>query len=425
MSIETRVTNWGALHPLAADLFDEVARVSPAEHGVSRPAYSTTETKALDVVKAFAESHGLSASRDAFGNLTISLPEDAQAERFRLVGSHIDSVPEGGNFDGLAGIVAGLLCLIEAKSTGTCFSRPTKVLALRGEESAWFGPCYIGSKSLLGALKKRDLDAKHRGDGRTLAEHMRDIGIDTTPIADGRPLLNPATVEAFIEIHIEQGPVLVEAQKPLALVSGIRGNIRFPDVVCRGEAGHSGAVPRQSRHDAVLATAALLTQLDEVWQTVSETGGDLALTSGILHTDATHHAMSRIPDEVRFSLDIRSAEVRTLDAMERLVAQEARTIAEERGVAFDFCAPIRTPPATLDQALLADLAQAGHRLDMEPDIMPSGAGHDAAVFATAGIASGMIFVRNRNGSHNPNEEMELDDLLAATALLYSFLTSDL
>src|SRR5690606_15611818 len=125
------------------------------------------------------------------------------------VGSHVDSVPFGGNFDGLAGVVAGLVCLLRAHRRGERFAKPVHVLAMRGEESAWFGPCYIGSKVLTGALLDADLNARHKGDGRTLEAHMADTGLPVDRIRTHVPLDDLSRIEAYLELHIEQGPLLI------------------------------------------------------------------------------------------------------------------------------------------------------------------------------------------------------------------------
>jgi N-carbamoyl-L-amino-acid hydrolase len=406
---------------LAAHLFDEIARMSPDAEGVSRPAFSEVETRTLAFLEAFARGEGLEVWYDAGLNANFCLPGDRDAARCTVIGSHVDSVPFGGNFDGLAGVVAGLLCLLRAKRRGGRFAMPLHVLAMRGEESAWFGPCYIGSKALTGTLAASELSAAHKGDGRTLAAHMEALGIDMAPVRAGRPLADLSRVAAYLELHIEQGPLLVGKGIPAAVVSGIRGNIRHRNVRCLGEAGHSGAVPRAFRRDPVLAMADLLVRLDESWATILAKGDDLVLTSGIVATDPKMHAMTRIPDQVSFSLDIRSQSARVLDEMRDLLAAEMAQIARDRKVRFELDEELRVEPALCDPALVAGLSEAMRAAGQEPFVMASGGGHDAAVFAAAGVPAGMVFVRNRNGSHNPQEAMELPDLLCAIDILHQHL----
>ncbi len=417
--------NWSELDKkidqTAARLFEDIAKKTADTEGVSRPAFSQIETWTLEYLEKFAKSEGLHVSYDAGLNAVFCLPEDRDASKYVLVGSHVDSVPQGGNFDGLAGVLAGLMCLLRAKKAGRRFARPVKVLAMRGEESAWFGPCYIASKALLGVLPEEERAAKHKGDGRALDEHMSDIGIDMTPIRAEKPLIEKDNILAYLELHIEQGPLLIAKDMPAAVVSGIRGNIRHKQIRCIGEAGHSGAVPRAYRHDPVFALADLLTRLDESWLTIVQKGSDMVLTSGIVGTDPSRHAMTRIPDEVRFSLDIRSQNIEVLQSMRALMRQEMRTIEKDRGVSFELDRENGASPALCDPEIVSSLSAAMTKTGLEPFVMASGGGHDAAVFANAGIPTGMVFVRNRNGSHNPHEAMEISDFMAGTAIIYNFL----
>lgn len=406
---------------LAGALFEEIAARTKDVEGVSRPAYSQIETDTLEYLMSFAREHGLITRYDAGRNGIFSLPEDADAKRYVAVGSHVDSVPQGGNFDGLAGVIAGLICLINARQTGARFARPVQVFAMRGEESAWFGPCYIASKALMGVLDDEERAAVHRDEGQTLDHFMEKIGVDMARVRAHKPLIDPASLLAYLELHIEQGPLLVEKKLPAAIVSGIRGNIRHQSVTCIGEAGHSGAVPRAFRRDPVLAMADLLTRLDESWLTILQKGDDLVLTSGIVATDPKRHALSRIPDSVRFSLDIRSQSADALDEMHDLLRNEIETIERDRKVTFMLDPELRVEPALCDEKTVADLMLSMEQTGIEPFVMPSGGGHDAAVFANAGVATGMVFVRNRNGSHNPAEAMEIDDFLAGTAIVYDYL----
>lgn len=406
---------------IAAKLFDDIASFSADDAGVSRPAYSELETRTLKYLEAFALDLGLVVEYDAGQNAIFSLPEDAEKTGYDLIGSHVDSVPNGGNFDGLAGVVAGLICLARAKFDGTNFPRPVKVIAMRGEESAWFGPCYIASKALLGKLGDDELNAPHKGDGKGLFAHMDAIGVDMERVAKQIPLLDAKDVHSYIELHIEQGPLLVEKNMPAAVVSGIRGNIRYKNIRCNGEAGHSGAVPRAYRKDPVLAMADLLFRLDESWLTILQKGQDLVLTCGMVATDPQKHALTRIPDLVDFSVDFRSQSAKALGEMRELLNQEIQTVATERNVQFDLDPEMHTAPALCDAGMVDGLSAAMARVNLEPFTMPSGGGHDAAVFANAGIPSAMVFVRNRNGSHNPDEAMEISDLIAGTDIIYEYL----
>lgn len=216
---------------------------------------------------------------------------------------------------------------------------------------------------------------------------------------------------------------MVARDLPAAVVSGIRGNLRHRRVICWGEAGHSGAIPRWLRHDPVFAFADLVTRLDEHWRTLLERGVDLVVTCGIVGTDAADHAISRIPGSVAFSFEVRSQSQETLDDFYALFREECRHVGEQRRVSFEFDPVVLAEPARMDPELIGTLETAARRLDIPFEIIPSGAGHDAAVFANAGIPSGMVFVRNRNGSHNPHEAMEIGDFLKGVDILHAAVTA--
>ena len=332
-------------------------------------------------------------------------------------GSHLDSVPQGGNFDGAAGVIASLMGLIAAKEMGQPL-RTMELYVLRGEESAWYGgPCYFGSRALFGQLTDTDFTSPHRASGRTLADHMADCGVDLSPLKAQRPLLDRARFACWMELHIEQGPVLIAREKPVGIVTGIRGNVRHRRVICKGEAAHSGAVPRWLRHDAVLAMAELLVRLDEHWRVLLEWGEDLVLTSGIVETNRQEHAVSRVPGEAAFALEYRSQDAKTLKSFGALVQSECAQVAKKRGVTFDLGPSVLTDPARMSEKVTSLLQGQGEAAGVAYEVLPSGAGHDSAVFANAGVPTSMVFVRNDKGSHNPHEAMELADFFAGADVL--------
>ena len=405
---------------LAITIFDDIAVLTKDRHGVSRETYGKGETDAINYLTKLAVELGLYVEVDDAANVFFSSKPIVNS-RYMLIGSHMDSVPLGGNFDGLAGVLAGFLILSYLSKNKINLSLPLKVIALRGEESAWYGRNYIGSKSIFGLLTKEDLNSTHRKTGEKLSKAMQSCGVDINKIQSSISLIDKENIELFIELHIEQGPILVDRNWPAAIVTGIRGNNRHHNIICKGSAGHSGTIPRYLRKDAVFAGADLITRMDDHWNTIQQHGGDLVLTSGIFHTDSDHHAMSRIPGEIFFSFESRSQDVATLDALEALLKSECKTIERERGVKFEFDDLIKSSPAELDEVIIKNLLDAGESLGFERASLPSGAGHDAAVFANVGIKTGMIFVRNDKGSHNPYEAMDIKDFMAGLSILKKFI----
>ncbi len=403
---------------LAKRMFDELRDMSRDGPGISRATYGPGETAAMEYCAGIAREEGLTVRYDAAANLVIELPGKDPGAPCIVCGSHLDSVPQGGNYDGAAGVVAGLLAVIRMKRAGIVPARTIRVMALRGEESAWFGLCYLGSSSLFGGLAADDLKRPHRSGKRNLGDFMKECGAEVNRISAGEMLIGDGEIGAYLELHIEQGPVMVARDWPVAIVTGLRGNIRHAEVRCIGEAGHAGAVPRWLRHDAVLATANLLGRLDEHWRVLLERGLDLVLTAGIVTTNPDDHAMSRIPGECGFSLETRSQSIETLETFYQLMRSEADSVSRERGVVFEFDRRSLTQPALMDRSWIDHLLATCEHLSLPAETIPSGAGHDAAVFANAGIPSAMIFVRNDHGSHNPQEAMEIDDFLCGADVLY-------
>jgi N-carbamoyl-L-amino-acid hydrolase len=403
---------------IATGLFEKLTATTGDGVGITRESYGAGESLALDIIETEARRSGLICERDAGANLVATLPGRDPGQPFIACGSHLDSVPQGGNYDGAAGVIAGLLALCRMRAEGFVPTRNIKLFALRGEESAWFGRAYIGSSALFGKLTADDLALPNVVSGRPLIECMREAGVAADRVTRGEGLLDPAEVAAWLELHIEQGPVLVARNLPLAVVTGIRGNFRHRTVECLGEAGHSGAIPRWLRHDTVFATAELITRLDHHWRTLLERGRDLVVTTGIIGTDPAEHALARIPGRLRFSFEARSQSSETLGGFYDLLLSECAGISEQRGVRFVFDRRLDSAPARMDEGWIARLRSILRGMDLPDEPIPSGAGHDAAVFANAGIPSAMIFVRNEHGSHNPEEAMAMGDFTLGAELLY-------
>jgi N-carbamoyl-L-amino-acid hydrolase len=420
---ETAPISWDAarVRELATELFDALRSATGDGVGITRASYGEGESAALDIIDAKARALGLRTERDAGANLVVTLDGAEPQLPFLACGSHLDSVPQGGNFDGAAGVVAGLTILAGFKEDGFLPRRTLKLFGLRGEESARFGKAYLGSSALFGRLSAADLAAKAADSKLTLGECMREVGVDVERVEKQHPLIDAKSIAAWVELHIEQGPVLVARQLPVGIVTGIRGNLRHRLVECVGEAGHSGAVPRWLRHDAMFATAELISHLDRHWRTLLERGQDLVITTGVVMTDHREHAIARIPGTLRFSFELRSQSKETLEAFYNLFLSECRLIGEERGVEFKLDRRLDSAPATMDPGWVGRLKTAARALGLPDEEIPSGAGHDAAVFANEGIPSAMIFVRNEHGSHNPDESMAIEDFVAGVAVVRSAL----
>jgi N-carbamoyl-L-amino-acid hydrolase len=260
------------------------------------------------------------------------------------------------------------------------------------------------------------LDVKRNDTGRSLRQHMREMGFDPDAVAAGKCLLPPASIAAYLELHIEQGPVLDVERIPVAIVSGIPGSRRLRAARVLGEYNHSGATPRRYRADAAIALAELAHRLDEHWGTLEAQGHQLVCTFCVLATTEAA-GFTKIPGEAQFQLDVRSVQPASVDAMFAELHRLIATIERRRGVRFELGVETGSLPSPMDAAVQDGLARAAQAGGIAFRTMASGGGHDAAAFAQAGVPAAMLFVRNQHGSHNPHEAMRLEDFAAGCAVM--------
>jgi N-carbamoyl-L-amino-acid hydrolase len=421
-------TSVEALQPdiaLAERLFAELRARTSQGAGIVRDSYGRGEAIGHELAAEAASAIGLEIRRDAALNLYMTLPGRDRAAPALLMGSHLDSVPQGGNYDGAAGVVAGLAALSALKRAGIGPAFDLTVMGIRAEEAAWFDGSYLGSNAAFGLLPPAMLDTVRRSDTkRSLADHMSECGADVAALRRGDAYLSPARVRGFIELHIEQGPVLDGAGVPVGIVTGIRGCRRFRHARCFGAYGHSGAEPSSHRRDAVAATVALVAALQNRWEAIEAAGRDLTFTVGELYTDAGMHGPSKIAGETRFVLDFRAIDDATMREMRDLALTLATEIGTRFRVRFDLGEPLYSEAAALDPSIRARFKAIAEERGIAALDMASGAGHDASVFANLGVPSAMLFVRNANGSHNPSEAMAITDFAAATQVLLDYLAEE-
>ncbi|MEW6631830.1 MAG: Zn-dependent hydrolase [Pseudomonadota bacterium] len=407
---------------LAGRILHVLAEASTDAPGITRVAYGPGERFAHDLVRDEGEKLGAVARVDAAGNLYLTLSGRNPELPAIVIGSHLDSVAHGGNFDGAAGVVAGLAVMADLVGQDIRLPRDLIVLATRAEEAVWFPLSYPGSQAALGLLQPQALDTRRSDSGRTLADHMREEGFDPDAVRRGEPGIDAGRIAAFVEVHIEQGPRLVAAEAPVGIVTGIAGGFRYVDAKCLGAYAHSGAEPRFARRDSVLGFAELIAGLEGEWDALEREGHEATITFGRVQSDPTQHGGSRVLGELGFTLDVRSAAAAVLDRIENRLQKILAEVGTRRGVTFELGPRFTWEPATMSPALITRFDSAATELQMAPPHVPSGAGHDAATFAGAGVPTAMLFVRNENGSHNPHEAMEIADLDQAIRLLFRFVT---
>ncbi|EHK65902.1 Zn-dependent hydrolase [Achromobacter arsenitoxydans] len=408
--------------PLARRMLDTLRERTADGLGVTRDAYGAGEQCAHDLVRAEALRLGLEVRVDGSGNLYATLPGKDRTRPVRMTGSHLDSVPVGGNFDGAAGVIAGMAVLAGWRAQGYTPEADVTVMGIRAEESTWFPYSYLGSKAAFGLVEPEVLELCRADTGRRLRDHVRDLGLD--PDGYGVAALDPARIDRFVELHIEQGPTLVEAGLPVGIVTGIRGSFRYRNMRWLGRYAHSGAVGRKSRSDAVRAAARWMTAIDDAWESLESDGADLVVTVGQLATNPREHAFSKVAGELDCCIDVRSQSVDVLRDYDRIIRECAAEAAQLTATQVQFGPQTGSKPAMMDAGLVALLRGYSDARGLPAMTMASGAGHDAAIFAQQGVPSAMIFVRNEHGSHNPDEAMDLEDFGLGARLLADILASD-
>ena len=405
---------------VAERLFEALRRETADGPGITRMSYGPGEAAAHFLVRELASELDLSISTDAASNLYMTLEGRSRGPAI-MVGSHLDSVPVGGNFDGAAGVAMGLSVLAGYRRLGVLPPRDVTVMAIRAEESTWFPASYIGSRAAFGRLTVSELDGLRRnGDGLILGDAIAVAGGEPHELRSGMAHLDPSAIEVFVEPHIEQGPVLLQAGVPVGIVTGIRGSFRYREACCLGRYAHSGATPRSARHDAVRASAALVEALDGLWDRFEADGHDLSITVGKFSTDPAEHAFSKVPGRVDLAIDVRSQSRETLEALRAGLKQCVGEIGRKHGVTFVLGCETGSRPAAMDPEVRQRLKVACDAEGIRWLSLASGAGHDAAVFAWMGVPTAMLLIRNEHGSHNPEEMMELDDFAVAARALARF-----
>ncbi len=370
---------------LISDIFDKMDRFFRGKNGVNRASYSSDEEKAHKLVQKFAVELGLRTSEDYAGNTYFLLPDHEYDSNIIVTGSHLDSQPNAGNYDGLAGVISGIIALSCLHNLGVKNNTHPVVMAFRGEEaSGWFKGYHrghIGSRAALGTLENRELDESvHVLDGRPLRSHLVDLGINPEKMIKPSILYDLNSIRGFIELHIEQGPVLLSKDLPVGIVTGIRGNFRARSAQCIGEYSHSGGVPTDFRSDAVIATAKFVVELDKIREEYVKKGRDMVYATGKCYTNSDIHALSKVPGEVFFTIDVRSLDTNVLSSMEKKVQRVGDNISAQNNVVFNFGKFASTKPAIMNPEIIDELRRGCNTMGIPYIELPSGGGHDAVEF---------------------------------------------
>lgn len=388
----------------------ELAAISAEPGRLVRLFLTPEHRRAADLVAGWMRNAGLAVSEDALGTVRGRL---GKSPRRLLIGSHVDTVIDAGKYDGPLGVVAGILAaehFVRAKSD---LPFGIDVLAFGDEEGSRF-PATMTSSSACAGVFEHDALATSDNGGVTLTAALRAYGKNPDDIAAAAYQQEDAA--GYVEVHIEQGPVLEMKGEPLGIVTGIVGQSRLR-VTVTGEANHAGTVPMSLRHDAFAGAAEMALALEKIAREHPEDG----MVGTVGRIEAVPGAVNIIPGKVLFTVDLRSLTDRLRLAALQKLKDETIRIAEKRGLKvtienFHDISPAHCAPA-LQDALAASVTALGHT----PVHLPSGAGHDAQVMARL-CPSAMLFVRCRGGiSHNPAEFASVADMGVAVAALIGFI----
>lgn len=399
------------LGALAAARLDAIAACSEPGPGVTRLPFTPEHRAALEQITEWMQDAGLAVSLDAAGTLIGRQEGPDDGAPVLLFGSHQDSVRHGGRFDGILGVALPVLALKALREAGTCLPFAVEVLAFADEEGVRFPTALLGPRALAGRLDMAVLEMRDQG-GVRLADAMADFGLAPQDL----PLLcrDPASVAGYVELHIEQGPVLEAEAQALGVVSAICG-IERHSVTLTGEAAHAGTVPMHLRRDALAGAAELVGMVEALGQ---GTEGLLA-TVGAL--DVRPGVVNAVPGEVHLTVELRAPVDATREAAGRAVVQAVADVAARRGLQADQQRSYAQPAVQCDPELVQALVRSVQAGGGAGKVLASGATHDASAMADL-CPVGMLFLRCKGGvSHNPAEHVVPADMAAAIAALAHFL----
>ena len=389
--------------------FEAMAQLTASGEGINRLAFTDADWAGRQYIIDRMTDAGLSVEIDDFGNVIgykIGKKPDLPVV---MVGSHTDSVPNGGNYDGVVGVLSAIEVIRSMIDDGYEHDHTIAVVSFMCEESGRFGNATLGSKAMRGELTLQDLHHLVDKQGISLYEalkgrNLNPDGIET--MAYKRP------VKSFTEIHIEQGKVLEHEQKTIGIVTGIAAPERFY-VTIRGNADHSGATPMNLRHDALCGASKIILGIEEIASMQEEP--PVVGTVGVV--EVTPGAMNVIPGAVKLGVDIRSISKAARNSVVTLVKEFIDITAEKRKLSYTIEIIAQDHPVEMHPAMIREIEEAVKSVGIEYMTMPSGAGHDAMHWAEA-VPTGMIFIPCRDGiSHNPAEFAEMDDIVTGAEVL--------
>jgi allantoate deiminase len=380
--------------------------------GLFRAYLSSAHREAVATVAQWMREAGMATRVDPAGNLIGRYEGERGDQPMLLIGSHLDSVRDAGRYDGPLGVMLGLECVAALHSQGRRMPFAIEVIAFGDEEGSRFGASMLCSRAAAGALTSEPLGLSDK-DGVSLAQAMQAFGLSASRMADAA--YEAGSVRAYLEAHIEQGPVLEAEDLPVGIVTGIAAQRRL-EVVVDGRAGHAGTTAMTLRRDALTAAAECILAVERI---ALDGASDLVATVGRLVV--APGAVNVVPGRATFSIDVRAPSSAERDQAAAVIQSAFADIARQRGVAIDIQDVQELPASPCDPSLIALLNQAIIEENVRPRLLMSGAGHDAMVMQAL-CPTAMVFIRCAGGiSHNPAEHVDAADADVALRVMLRFI----
>lgn len=389
--------------------FEAMSQFTAPGEGINRLAFTDADWAGRQYIIDRMVDAGLTVETDGFGNVIgYKLGKNPELPVV-MVGSHTDSVPNGGNYDGVVGVLSAIEVIRSMIDDGYEHDHTIAVVSFMCEESGRFGDATLGSKAMRGELRLQDLHRLVDKQGISLYEALKGRNLNPDEI---KQVEYKRPVKSFTEIHIEQGKVLEHEAKPIGVVTGIAAPERFY-VTIRGNADHSGATPMNLRHDALCGASKIILGIEEIAAMQEEP--PVVGTVGIV--EVTPGAMNVIPGEVKLGVDIRSISEVARNSVVTLVKEFIDVTTDKRGLSYTIEPIAQDHPVAMHPAMIREIEAVVTSLGVEYMALPSGAGHDAMHWADD-VPTGMIFIPCLNGiSHNPAEFAEMDDIVMGAQVL--------
>ncbi|HBZ11928.1 MAG TPA: Zn-dependent hydrolase [Bacillus bacterium] len=385
-----------------AEKLDKLARIGRTEDGgVSRFPYTDEESQAKQLFSEWMTEIGLTVKEDAIGNLFGRIEGENPDLPAVLTGSHLDSVPNGGAFDGPLGCISSLLAIKALIQSGLLLKRSVELVVFVDEEGARFNNSLFGSRVLMGELKKEDLMKFKDKNGKVLYQAMKEYGFDPENISSA--YRDPKEIHAFLELHIEQGKKLEAEGKNIGVVNGIAGPV-WTSFTFYGETDHAGNTPMEYRKDTVAAAGEFILAVEKMPRKFSETA---VATVGKMNIFP--NGTNVIAGKTEVMVDARDIDESARDQMLDVMKVSAEEIAQKRGLKIKVKEEVKIPPVVVPDTIQEAVRAAAEKNGLTAISIPSGAGHDAMVMGKY-VPSGMIFVPSHKGkSHSPEEWTSLTD----------------